>query len=253
MPVYADSVFMINALSNALLLYSYSFFYGLKRRHLRLIAASALGGIYAAFEAIFDLPHLLRVIVLIIIIISAFGKCGIIKHTSRLMLMCFAVEGITIAVVSMIGAGAELVSGGVVLFASEPVCAIIFISAYPLYCLGTRLIEVRRRYIRLRIRYRNKEVAVTALRDSGNLLRYHDKPVIMVAWDAVKELLDHESYAELRAKSDTFAIYRTVNGAGTVPIIAEAVCTADGEETTAAIGVVERKFKDRYSGIAGDL
>lgn len=253
MPVYADSVFMINFLSNALMLFSYSFFYGLKRRHIRLIAASALGGIYAAFEAVFDLPHLLRAGILILIVISAFGKRGITKHTARLMLMCFAVEGITIAVVSTIGTNAELVSGGVILFASEPVCAVIFISAYPIYCLCTRLIEVRRRYVRLRISYLNKEISLNALHDSGNLLRYHDRPVIMVAWDAVKALFDHESYTELKEKTDTFAIYRTVNGAGTVPIIVEAVCTVDGADTNAAIGVVERKFKGRYSGLAGDL
>lgn len=253
MPVYADSVFTINLLSNALMLYSYSFFYGIKPHHSRLAAAAALGGLYATAEVILDLPHIIRVGVMILLVVTAFGKAGFIRHTSRIMLMCFAIEGITIAIVAMIGAGAELAYGSIVLFASEPVCAAIFITSYPVYCLTIKLIRVRQQYIRLDIRYNNREAHLNVLRDSGNLLRYHDRPVIMVAWDAAEALFEHSSYSELKENTETFAIYRTINGAGTVPIIEDAKCITDGIASNAALAVVERKFKGKYNGIAGDI
>ena len=253
MPVYADSVFAINSLSNALLLYSYSFFYGITPRHSRLIGAAALGGLFASAEAILDLPHILRVGVLILLTVIAFGRGGLARRVSQLMLMCFAAEGITIAAVSMMGAYAELAPDGIVLFASEPVCAAIFIAAYPTYYLVLKLIKAQNRYIRLSIRYRGREVRLTVLRDSGNLLRYHDRPVIMVAWEAVAALFDHNSYKELRSSTEAFAIYRTISGAGTVPIIDGAECITDGIISNAALAVVERKFKGKYCGVAGDI
>ena len=253
MPVYADSVFLVNSLSNALLLYSYCFFYGIKPRHRRIAAASALCGAYAAAEAVLDLPRAFRVVIFILVVLAALGRSGLLKHASRLMLMCFAVEGITLAAVSTLGAGAELAQGSVILFASEPVCAVIFVSAYPAFCLGMRLAKKRRRYLYLDISRRGRSAHVKVLRDSGNLLRYHDRPVIMIAWDAVKSLFEHGSYSELSENADAYAVYRTLNGAGTVPIIEDASCKADGIESNAAIGVVERRFKGKYNGVAGDI
>ncbi|MBR0365821.1 MAG: sigma-E processing peptidase SpoIIGA [Clostridia bacterium] len=253
MPIYADSVFLINYLSNALLLYSYCFFYGIKRRHKRIAAASALCGAYATTEAILDLPHVIRIAVFILLVLTAFGRHGLMRHGSRLMLMCFAVEGITLAAVSALGAGARLAQGSVVLFASEPVCAVIFVSAYPAFTFGMRLAKKRRRYLYLNISRRGRSAHVKVLRDSGNLLRYRNRPVIMVAWDAVSGLFDHDSYSKLNENAGTYAVYRTLNGAGTVPIIEDASCTADGIISNAAIGVVEKRFKGRYSGVAGDI
>lgn len=252
MTVYADMLFAVNALSNALLLYSYCFFYEIKRRHAKLAAASAAGAVYAVAEALFNLPRLLRGGVIIGMVYIAFGKAGLLKHTARIMLMCFAVEGITLAAMSAFGAGAALEGGGVVLFASEPLCAILYITAYPIYFLFSRLKARERKYIRLKIKYNQRAVTFDVLRDSGNLLKYHGRPVIMTAWEAMSPLFDYTGYAELKDKTDAFAIYETVNGAGVVPIIEGAECEIDGVAADSAVAVVERKFKGKYYGIAGD-
>ena len=253
MTVYADEVFLINMISNTLLLYAYAYTSGLAPKHRRMLSAAALGGIYAALEAAFGIPTVLRAAALCGIIYTAFGRAALIKHTVRLMLICFVIEGITLTVLSATGAGAALTRGTVIVFASEPVCAVIFICAYPAYILIMRLRARSRRHIRVRLTYRGRRAEFYALYDSGNLLRHRGKPVIMAAWDAVKALLDCSDYEKLRDSAEDFVIYHTVSGAGILPVIEPDLCEADGAEINAAVAVVRRKFKGKYSALAGEF
>ena len=253
MTIYADEIFLVNTLSDALLLYSYTYIAGAKPRHGRMLGAAAAGGLYSAFEAALALPQLLRAGVLFGLAYLAFGRAAVIKHTVKLMLMCFIIESITLTAVSAIGAGAALARGGIVIFASEPVSAALFIGAYPAYILIMKLFAKRRKYLRLRLTYRGRIAELDALSDSGNLLKYHNKPVIMAAWDSVGHLFDSTCYEELKNKSDSFVMYHTVSGAGILPVIEPEKCEADGAEVNAAVAVVSRKFKGRYSAIAGEF
>lgn|GEM_PF-5248238 len=253
MTVYADEVFLINMISNTLLLYAYAYSSGLKPRHRRMVAAAAAGGLYAALEAALGIPPVLRAAALCSIIYIAFGRAALIKHTVRLMLICFVIEGITLTVLSAFGAGAALTRGTVVIFASEPVCAAIFICTYPAYILIMRLMARSRRHIRMRLTYRGRCAEFYALYDSGNLLKYRGKPVIMAAWDAVYTLLDCDDYEMLRKSAEDFVIYHTLSGAGVLPVIEPDICEADGAEVNAAVAVVRRKFKGKYSALAGEF
>ena len=253
MTVYADEVFLVNTLSNALLLYAYAYISGLAPKHRRMLAAAATGGIYAALEAAFGIPPLLRAAVLCALVYISFGGAAVIKHTVRIMLICFVIEGITLTALSASGAGAVLMRGTVVIFAAEPVGAAVFILAYPVYILIMRLRKSSRRYIRIRITYRGRYAEFNALYDSGNLLKYRGKPVIMAAWDAVGSLLDCADYTTLCDSSEDFVIYHTVSGAGILPVIEPEVCEADGAEVCAAVAVVSRKFKGKYSALAGEF
>ena len=140
-----------------------------------------------------------------------------------------------------------------VICGSEPVCAAIFICAYPAYILIMRLRTRSRRYIRLRLTYRGRCAEFYALYDSGNLLTYRGKPVIMAAWDAVCTLLDCDDYERLRGSAEDFVIYHTLSGAGVLPVIMPDICEADGAEINAAVAVVRRKFKGKYSALAGEF
>lgn len=253
MTIYADEIFLINTLSDALLLYSYSYLNGAKPRHKRLLSASAAGGLYAAFEAALALPQLLRAGVLFGLVYIVYGNGAIIKHTTRLMLMCFVIESITLTMIAAMGAGAVLARCGIVIFASEPISAALFISAYPLYILIMKLRAGKRKYMRLRLTYRGRTAKLDALCDSGNLLKYRGKPVIMAAWDSVSHLFDSTGYDELKEKSESFVIYHTISGAGLLPVIEPEHCEADGAEVSAAVAVVSRKFKGKYSALAGDF
>lgn len=253
MTVYADEVFLINTLSNALLLYAYAYSSGRMQRHRRMVSAAAAGGFYAALEASLGIPPVLRAAVLPGVVYIAFGRTAIIKHTVRLMLICFVIEGITLTILSAAGAGAALTRGTVIIFASEPVCAAIFICAYPAYIIIMRLRARGRRHIRMRLTYRGRCAEFYALYDSGNLLKYRSKPVIMAAWDAVRDILDCPDYERFCDSAEDFVIYHTISGAGVLPIIEPDICEADGAEINAAVAVVRRKFKGKYSALAGEL
>lgn len=253
MTVYADEVFLVNALSDALLLYSYAYINGARPRHKRILFACAAGGLYAALEAAFALPQILRAAALFGLIYLAFGRAAIIKHTVKLMLMCFVIEGITLTAVSAMGAGAALAQGGIVIFAAEPVAAAIYIGAYPVYIIIMKLRARKRKYTRLRLTYRGRRAELRALCDSGNLLKYHGKPVIMAAWDSVSSLFDCPDYSELKDSSESFVMYRTLSGAGVLPVIEPERCEADGAEVSAAVAVVSRPFKGKYSALAGEF
>ena len=75
----------------------------------------------------------------------------------------------------------------------------------------------------------------------------------MAAWDAVCTLLDCDDYERLRGSAEDFVIYHTLSGAGVLPVIMPDICEADGAEINAAVAVVRRKFKGKYSALAGEF
>lgn len=253
MTIYADEIFAVNAFSNEMLMYSYCMIRGIKPRHGRIALSSAICGVYAAVETVFTLPHILRAGVLAALAYTIFGKEAILKHIAELMFICFAVEGITITAISAAGGYAELAKGGITLFASEPVTAGIYVLSYPAFVIIQTIRGRKKKYQRLAIEHRNRKIELNVLHDSGNLLRYHNKPVVMIAWEAAAPLFDFKSFAELKEGAEAFVIYETISGAGVVPVIEPERCRLDGAEVSAAAAVVERKFKGKYCGIAGDI
>ncbi len=253
MKIYADEIFALNAFSAAMLIYSYFIINKLRPPHKRIVAACALCGVYAVSETIFGLPRLLRVAVLAAMAYTVFKRGGVIRHTALLMLICFAVEGITLAAVSVTGAAAELAQGGVTLFASEPVTAAFYILSYPTFIAAQKIRNRRKKYRKLSVTYRDRKIETEILYDSGNLLKYHGKPVIMIAWEAAAPLFDCEDFDRLRDTSEAYVIYETINGGGAVPVIEPERCAINGSEVNAAVAVVARKFKGKYCGIAGDI
>ncbi|MGN0182829.1 MAG: sigma-E processing peptidase SpoIIGA [Candidatus Ornithomonoglobus sp.] len=253
MKIYVDEIFAVNMVSQLLMLYSYSILSGIKIRHSRIIAAAAAGGAYAAVEAAAAIPHILRIPALALICFIAFGRKRLVHDTAQLMLLCLAVEGLTIAVVSLSGGGAELAKGAVTLFASEPVTAVIYIASYPAVLLYKKLSDMKKKYRRITVIHKGKTTEFTALYDSGNLLKYHGSAVILT--DAVTGLAisGSGSYDELMAVTETFITYGTIGKSGVLPVIEPERCLIDGREATAALAVTNRDFKGKYNGIVGEI
>ncbi len=239
--------------SQLMLLYSYGILSGIKICHGRIIAAAAAGGFYAAVEAAAPLCHILRIPVLVLICFIAFGKRRLVHDTAQLMLLCLAVEGLTIAAVSVSGGGAELAGGAVTLFASEPLTAMVYIASYPSVLLYKKLSEKRKKYRRITVIHKGKTTEFTALYDSGNLLKYHGSAVILTDFVTGLAIAGCGSYDELTACSEAFITYGTIGKSGVLPVIEPERCRIDGREVVAALAVTNRSFKGKYNGIAGEI
>ena len=100
MTVYADELFAVNFVSNILLFYAYSLLRGIKPRRIRVLAAAAVGGLYAVIETVFGLHEVIRIPVLACMIAAAFGRSGFIVNLSGVMFVSVCAEGLTAAVLS---------------------------------------------------------------------------------------------------------------------------------------------------------
>ncbi|MGN1115749.1 MAG: sigma-E processing peptidase SpoIIGA [Candidatus Ornithomonoglobus sp.] len=253
MKIYVDEIFAVNMVSQLLMLYSYGILSGIKIRHWRIIAAAAAGGVYSAVEAAAAMPHILRIPALALICFIAFGRRRLVHYTAQLMLLCLAVEGLTIAAVSVIGGGAALAGGAVTLFASEPVTAEVYIAAYPAVLLYKKLSDIKKKYRRIAVIYKGKTTEFAALYDSGNLLKYHGRAVILTDLATGLAISGCGCYDELMANAETFITYGTIGKSGVLPVIEPERCLIDGRETAAALAVINRSFKGKYNGIAGEI
>ncbi|MGN0163361.1 MAG: sigma-E processing peptidase SpoIIGA [Candidatus Ornithomonoglobus sp.] len=253
MKIYVDEIFAVNMASQLLMLYSYSILSGIKTRHRRIIAAAAAGGVYAAAEAAAAMPHILRIPALALICFIAFGRRKLVHDTAQLMLLCLAVEGLTIAAVSLSGGSAELAKGAVTLFASEPVTAVFYIASYPAVLLYKKLSDMKKKYRRITVIHKGKATEFTALYDSGNLLKYHGRTVILTDLATGLAISGCGSYDELMANAEAFITYGTIGKSGALPVIEPEGCRVDGRDAAAALAVTNRSFKGKYNGIAGEI
>ena len=228
MTIYADELFAANALSLLMLMYSYCILNRIKPRHFRFIGGAAVCGVYAVAEVWLRLPYILRAAALSGIVYICFGRRNILRHTSHILLLSFAAMGITLAAASALGLGAELIKGYAVIFSAEPVGALIYILSYPVYILAQKLRRIQKKYVHITIFHNGSSIKLRALYDSGNLLKYHGKPVLLLSWDAASPLFECGSYVEMRDMSDQFVLYETISGLGTLPVVEPDKCFADG-------------------------
>ncbi len=248
MTIYADEVFAINTVSNILLLYAYCVLYRMPLKKLCLIIAAVFGGVYAVFDVVLSLPWIARAVVLYIMSAIAFGIRGAVLHTLRLMFIAICVEAITLMGVVIAG-GSAVVRGVVTIFAQDTVAAGIYVLAYPTVVIIKYIMRAGQKYRRVNIAYSGKEIEFIALYDSGNLLKYKGRSVIMVEWETAKELFQYTEYAELELNSTAFIMYNTLNGGGMVPVFEEVRCYINGISVNYVMAVTRRKFAGKYSGI----
>lgn len=248
MTIYADEVFAVNTVSNILLLYAYCTLYRIHVKKLRLIGAAAFGGVYSVFDAVFALPWIFRVVILFSMVCIAFGRRGNTLHTLRLMFISVCVEAVTLTGIVLVG-GSAVISGVITVFAQGTVAAIIYLISYPVIIGIKYIMRVKQKYRRVNVIYSGKEIEFVALHDSGNLLRYKGRPVIMVDWETAEVLFPYTDYTELEINSTAFVMYNTLSGGGMLPVFEDIKCYINGISVNSVMAVTRRKFSGKYRGI----
>lgn len=250
MTVYADEVFAVNSVSNILLIYACNTLWGEKNNHLRIISAACIGGLYAVLEAAAGISFFVRPIVLIIMAAAANGFCGVFAKAFRLMLTAAAAEVIMLIFSQLIGSYVSIEYGTATVFENELLVFVLYISAYPLLCLINYIKGHKNKYCTCTVIINGRSLAMKSLYDSGNSLKYKDKPVVIASFNALSELLDASDYNELMSSATDFVLYSTISGGGVIPVIKPDKLLINKIEQEAYIGVTDRMFSG-VSAICG--
>lgn len=252
MVIYADDIFLLNTVAALLMLYAYALICDIKIRHIRIVAAATSCGIYAVFEIIFGISGFFRIILLYAITLLSFGRYNTVGKFIKLMFMLAVIEVAVVATAAVSGGKAVVLRNSVMIIASEPLTFTCFAASYPIMIL-LRYIHLRKKRIcRIIIEYNRKRTAFLALRDSGNLLKYHDKPVIVAQWRVMENISEYDDYDEFMQNAAEFVMYSTMDGSGVLPLVVPDKCFADGAEKNAVVAITKHDFKSGYSGIIGN-
>lgn len=252
MIIYADELFVINALSDFLLLCTYTFLYGVKRSYIRIIASSVSCGLYSVFEAVYDIHYVFRIPVLFLMVLIAWGRIRFITNTLKLMTIIVCIQGITVFVLSAVSIDASLVSGTLNVFANGTELFVIYIISYPVMLLVKHIVIKKNRIRHIYVEFNGRNALFDALYDSGNLLRYHNKPVIVAQWSAVCNVMEYDSYDEYYKNAQDYVLYKTIGRNGVIPVFEPNICRIDGEIHEVEIAIVNYGFGKRYNAIVGN-
>lgn len=199
--VYVDTVFVLNSILDYLLLLSAAKLASAPFRRLRILLGALVGGCYAVILFLPGLQWLshpiLRLLWAGLMILSAFGWRG---NSFRLLLLFLAIScalaGMLVMVTMLMSVDVTYPQGVPVteldwkaLLLAGSLC--YFVSSALLKRLGT---DRGGRLIPVKLRWDCRQVSMTALTDSGNLLTdpAGSGPVLVAYWKAVAPLLPLE-------------------------------------------------------------
>lgn len=235
MTVYLDLVVMLNFLVDFLLLIGTNRLCGFPIRIGRMLAAAALGGIYAGMcmlPGFRFLGNLLwRLVSLVLITVIAFGwNRSAVRRGVLFVLLSMALGGIALG----LGDGGF----GMLLAAAAGVC---------LMCLiGFRGRAGEREYVTVKLTHGSKTRALTALRDTGNTLTdpITGESVLVVGAEIAEELFGL-TQKDLQAPVETMASWG-ISGMRLIPY------RAVGQPAGMLLGVRMDEVvigKQKYGGI----
>ena len=232
MIVYADVLFLINFISSYVMLRLVERLV-LKRhvRMIRIILAAAVGGIASVIIFCANLPPVLLAVIktlsaVIMVFTAFFTRNG---HIFRTVLWLFALSGMVIAAAIMLAmllgktTGVLIKCGTVYFDLPQKVFLPILILSYAAVTLFMKIMQNRRAKKRysVTITHSGKKITVTALFDSGNLLRdpLSGKCVSVLEWDKARELFCADyGYDALLEHTDEIILravpYRGIDGVG---------------------------------------
>lgn len=203
MVMYADVMFAVNFTSSYILLYLLAkMVYCTKPSKIRLCIASVIGGASSVILFLITLHpiavYAIRAAIVIIMTVIVFyrGKQKLFEQLTWLLLMSGLIIFSMLAVTAVIkNTVAVIVKNGIIYFElPQKIFVISFIISYLLMALFLRKIKKRgaKRYYIMTITQGDKNISVTALFDSGNLLRepVTGKCVHILEWEQVKKLFD---------------------------------------------------------------
>lgn len=198
--VYADLTFLINAGMNYLIFCCTMRLSGLPVRHLRALAASVLGGVYAVFAAIpvydFLTAFLAKCMVSLLMVRLAFGwDPYFLRHYLLFLISSCTLSGASVGAAAILR---QTESPWVIFFFSGLFCA------FALAVVFRRSGDPRRaaRLLDATIVCGQRQVTVSLLRDTGNTLRDPvTGQVLCVVWRKALEPLGEQMYRKIPFQS----------------------------------------------------
>lgn len=221
MVIYADVLFTVNFISSYMQLYIIGRLINkLKVSKLRLTLAAIIGGASACVVFCTDLSvilsSLIRLGTMLLMVFTAFYE---LKRSFWYQIGLFIlVTGImvfsTIILVSLSGLTTGIVLKGGFLYFNIPseIFVVAFALSYLLTVLFIKLIKKvqHKKYYNVVVCHNNSSVCVTALFDSGNLLKepITGKPVSIFEWDKIKSLFDADyGFYEIEQHAESMKLW----------------------------------------------
>lgn len=217
--IYVDTLFFLNAIIDYLLLLASAKVAGEPLCRLRFGVSAVLGGGYAValfLPGMGFLYHpLCRMAAAVLMVLVAFSKS---RRLLRQVLIFFALAcgfGGGVLAVSLLGGKGLSLGGGV--FYSAIDLKIVLVSAAGCYGLLTLLFRRWGRHSVQRgelesvaLRFNDKEISLTALRDTGNTLTdpVSGQPVLVAEWEWMEELFEEGGLSREDARDPAGALER---------------------------------------------
>lgn len=203
MTVYLDVILIENLCMNYIILFATGYILKLKMKHLRIIISSLIGGIYAIISYMDIIPIYSNLITKIILSISmvyiAYYPKNIklcLKELLLFYLVSFVFGGCAFALLYIIKPQNILMKNGVYIGTYPIKVAIIgalvgFILTYLAFKLIKGKITKKSVFYEVEIFFKDKMVEVTAMLDTGNLLKdpITQMPVILVQKDRLSKII----------------------------------------------------------------
>lgn len=250
MTVYADSLFLVNLLSEYILLVLSEKIASVKANTAYRLTAAIFGAAISTAVFCTDIPisqSIMRIITAFLTICIAYIKKprAVIRAFPAFLLASFLYSGIISATASLFPGGGILRGGFTYIRADTILFIIIFLFTYPAVLLLAKLFRLpAKRTVGITVSYNGKSVHLTALFDSGNLLTDGNQSVIIAEWDIIKALFDTECFEDLYGLDGTKILpFGSLGGTATVLIFyADAVSTDAHTFTHTPIGIINRKI-----------
>lgn len=221
MVIYADVIFAANFVSSYILLYILGKIINKTAvRKKRLAAASLIGAVCAAVVFCTKIPvcaaYIIRAGSVFLMIFTAFFELRkrLPEQLAWFALMTGMMMFAMITFVSVIKSTAvSAVKAGVVYFNIPPLIFLVTLSvSYPAMIFFVKMFKNRKnkRYYIMNVTHNDKKVTVSALFDSGNLLRepITGKCVSILEWSEAKKLFEADfEYSELQNHAEDMKLW----------------------------------------------
>lgn len=203
MTVYLDVILIENLCMNYIILFATGYIMKLKIKHLRIILSSLIGGVYAIISYMDIIPVYSTLIAKVILSISmiyiAYYPKNIklcLKELLLFYLVSFVFGGCAFALLYIIKPQNILMKNGVYIGTYPIKVAIIgalvgFILTYLAFRLIKGKITKKSVFYEITIFFKDKTVEVTAMLDTGNLLKdpISQMPVVLVQKDKLYKII----------------------------------------------------------------
>jgi stage II sporulation protein GA (sporulation sigma-E factor processing peptidase) len=265
MVIYADTLFAINLIFDYLALLILGKIMKLEIKQWRIFIGGAAGALGSMIIFCLDYDTaILKAVLAYIMILCAYKlkRKNIIPCFAIFLLILAAISGMTVMIISLLPLGTEsILKNGMVYFdISGKLLFLILICVYPIICFVSKFLIKRknRKIYNAVIEKSGKSVSISALFDSGNILKepITARPVVVAEWNSVKCLFENPvEFDLLIEKAEEYKLwiipyYALGTGNGRIfAFMADRIIVDDKVTEKVFIGVTNQKLSSEYQAL----